>query len=177
MRAMRRTVVLTILALALTAAPAGAHTINVGRFSVSSIGDFRPSADPSIPAAERVFGPASTRRKRSDLSCSVRWNRLRLEILFVSFGGATSICGGSEGKAQSFIVRGNRLRTWHGLRVGQPESAIRRRHPQAKLRRGWWWLKSVVSPVGDGSPTPVVEAKVRDGRVSAIRGWIGAAGD
>jgi hypothetical protein len=177
MRAMRRTVVLTILALALSAAPAGAQTINVGRFSVSSIGDFRPSADPSIPAAERVFGRASSRRETSDVSCAVRWNRLRLEILFVSFGGATSICSGSEGKAQSFTVRGNRLRTWHGLRVGQPEGAIRRRHPRAKLRRGWWWLKSAVNPVGDGSATAVVEARVRDGRVAVIRGWIGAAGD
>jgi hypothetical protein len=177
MRAMRRTAVLTILALAVTAAPAAAHTINVGRFSVSSIGDFRPSADPSIPAAERVFGRASSRRKTSNLSCVVRWNRLRLEILFASFGGATSICSGTQGKAQSFKVRGNGFRTWNGLRVGQPESAIRRRHPGARLRRGAWWLKTAVSPIGDGSEFAVVDAKVSDGRVSVLRGWIGSAGD
>jgi hypothetical protein len=177
MRAMRQTVLLVLILLAASAAPAAAHTINVGRFSVSSIGDFRPSTDPSIPAAEKVFGPASSRRKTSNVSCMVRWNRLRLEILFVSFGGATSICAGDEGRAQSFKVRGDRFRTWHGLRVGQPRSAIRRRHAGARFRRGAWWLKTAVSPIGDGSEMAVVDAKVSGGRVSVLRGWIGAAGD
>jgi hypothetical protein len=178
MRAMLRTAVLALIALALSASPAAAHTINVGRFSVSSIGDFRPSTDPSIPAAERVFGPASSRRQTSNESCVVRWKRLRLEILFVSFGGGSSICSGSAGSAQRFQVRGKRFRTWHGLRVGQPERAVRRRHPAARLRQGTWWLKSAISPFGDPDVEfAVVDAKVRDGRVQVLRGWIGAAGD
>ena len=172
-------VLLAVVGLALAAAPASAHTINVTRFSVSSIGDFRPSSDPSIPAAERVFGPASSRREIGDTSCRVRWRRLGLEILFTSFDTVgPSRCRGTLGRAQSFKVRGKRFRTWHGLRVGQREAAVKRRHPGAKLRKGWWWLSSAVNPIGDGSESPVVEAKIGPGgRVRAIRGWIGSAGD
>jgi hypothetical protein len=72
----------------------------VGRFSVSSIGDFRPSGDPSIPAAERVFGPVSSRRETSAYSCLVRWKRLRLEITFTSFDApGPSRCRGTIGRA------------------------------------------------------------------------------
>jgi hypothetical protein len=177
---MRPIVVLVLIGLGLAAAPAtaGSHTINVGRLSVSSIGDFRPSRDATIPAAERVFGPSSSRRAPSDSSCIVRWKRLKLEILFASFDApGPSRCRGTIGRAQSFKVRGGRFRTWHGLRVGQREAAIRRRHSGAKLRKGAWWLKAAVSPFGDGSEFAVLDAKVRNGRVSVMRGWIGAAGD
>ena len=177
---MRSTVVLVLFVLVLHASPAAAHTINVGRFSVSSIGDFRPSRDATIPAAERVFGPASSRRATSSSSCLVRWKRLGLglEMTFTSFDvPGPSRCRGTIGLAQSFKVRGKAFRTWHGLRVGQREAAVRRRHPGAKFRRGAWWLKTVVSPIGDGSESPVVDAKVSDGRVSVLRGWIGSAGD
>lgn len=175
---MRSTVVLVLFVLALSASPAAAHTINVGRFSVSSIGDFRPSRDATIPAAERVFGPASSRRETSSSSCLVRWKRLGLEMVFASFDVlGPSRCRGTIGQAQSFKARGRAFRTWHGLRVGQRESAVRRRHPGATFRRGAWWLKTVVSPIGDGSESPVVDAKVSAGRVSVLRGWIGAAGD
>jgi hypothetical protein len=178
---MRRTVVLVLIALGALAVPSAASaafTINVGRFNVSSIGDFRPSRGDSISAAERVFGPSTSRRQNSDSSCRVRWSRLELEILFVSFGApGTNLCQGSAAHAQSFKVRGKRFRTWHGLRVGMREAAVRRRHSGAEFRRGAWWLKTAVSPVGDGSEFAVVDAKVRGGRVSVLRGWIGAAGD
>jgi hypothetical protein len=179
---MRRPVVLVAAALALLAVPASApaFTINVGRVSVTSIGDFRPSRDASIPAAERVFGPASSRREASDSSCLVRWRRLRLEILFVSFDApGPSRCRGTIGHAQTFKVRGKRFRTWHGLRVGQREAAIKRRHPGARFRRGAWWLKTAVSPFGDpDAEFAVLDAKIGpNGRVRVMRGWIGAAGD
>jgi hypothetical protein len=180
MPAMRRTVLLAVLGLAFTAAPASAHTINVGRFSVTSIGDFRPSRDASIPAAERVFGAASSRREIGDTSCRVRWKRLRLEILFTSFDATgPSRCRGTIGHAQSFKVRGKRFRTWHGLRVGQRESALRRRHPDAKFRKGAWWLSTAVSPFGDpDAEFAALDAKIGPGgRVKVMRGWLGAAGD
>jgi hypothetical protein len=178
---MRRTVVLVLVSLGAIAVPSSASaafTINVGRYSVTSIGDFRPSRGDSIPAAERVFGPASSRRQNSDSSCRVRWSRLKLEILFVSFGApGTALCQGTAAHAQTFKVRGKRFRTWHGLRVGMREAAVKRRHSGAELRRGAWWLKTAVSPFGDGSEFAVLDAKVRGGRVSVLRGWIGAAGD
>jgi hypothetical protein len=180
---MRRTVVLVLVALGLLALPSAADaafTINVGKFSVTSIGDFRPSRGASIPAAERVFGPASSRRRASDESCRVRWRRLRLEILFVSFGSpGASICRGTFGHAQSFKVRGKRFRTWHGLRVGQREAAVKRRHPSATFRKGAWWLATATSPFGDpNAEFAALDAKIGPNRrVRVMRGWIGAAGD
>jgi hypothetical protein len=180
---MRRPVVLVLVALGILAVPASASaafTIDVGRFSVTSIGDFRPSRADSIPAAERVFGPASSRRENSNLSCIVRWKRLRLEILFTSFDSAgPSRCRGTIGHAQSFKVRGKRFRTWHGLRVGQPEAAVKRRHPGATFRKGAWWLKTATSPFGDpDAEFAALDAKIGpNGRVRVMRGWIGAAGD
>jgi hypothetical protein len=47
----------------------------------------------------------------------------------------------------------------------------------AERRRHGWWLRSAVSPFGDGSRYAVVRAAVSDRRVSAFSGWIGAAGD
>jgi hypothetical protein len=179
---MRRTV-LVLVALGVLAVPASApaaFTINVGRFSVTSIGDFRPSRGASIPDAERVFGPASSRSRPADESCRVRWRRLKLEILFVSFGSpGQSICRGSFGHAQSFKVRGKRFRTWHGLRVGQREAAVKRRHPGATFREGAWWLKTATSPFGDpNAEFAALDAKIGPNRrVRVMRGWIGAAGD
>jgi len=50
-------------------------------------------------------------------------------------------------------------------------------HPSAELRRGTWWLRTAVSPFGDESEYPVVQALVSRGRVQALSGWIGAAGE
>jgi hypothetical protein len=182
-RAMRRTVLPVLIVLGLLAAPSAASaafTINVGKFSVTSIGDFRPSRGASIPDAVRVFGPTSSRRENSNLSCIVRWKRLRLEILFTSFDSAgPSRCRGTIGHAQSFKVRGKRFRTWHGLRVGQREAALKRRHPSAVFREGAWWLATATSPFGDpNAEFASLDAKIGpNGRVRIMRGWIGAAGD
>ena len=180
---MRRTAPLVLLLAALGLAapsPAGArsYTIDVGRSAVSGIGDFRPGRDPHIGAAERAFGPASSRRETTSVSCLVRWKRIGLAIVFASFGGG-SVCDDGVGRAQTFRARGERFRTWRGLRVGQREASVRRRHPRAVFRAGAWWLKTAVSPVGDGdSEFAVVDAKIGpDDRVRALRGWIGAAGD
>jgi hypothetical protein len=174
-------------ALAGGATPAAAaHTINVagGKVGghVSSIGKFRPSSDPSIAAAKRVFGRPSSRTRTSSLSCDVRWSRLRLRITFASFGGVEpgqTICSDrGGGKAQTFRVRGPRFRTWKGLRVGNREERVRERHPTARFRRGSWWLKTSTSLVGEPTEFPVVDATVDAAdRIKAIRGWIGAAGD
>jgi hypothetical protein len=167
-------------------APAAAHTINVAGGNVgghvSSIGDFRPSSDATIAAAARVFGRPSSRTRTSNISCDVRWRRLRLKITFASFGGipaGQTPCSDRATKAQTFRTRGRRFPTWRGLRVGNPEARVQELHPNARFRRGTWWIKTTRSLVGDPSSRfPVVEAVVNDaGRIRAIRGWIGAAGD
>jgi hypothetical protein len=81
------------------------------------------------------------------------------------------------GAVQSSTVRGSRFRTWEGLRVGQPSATIRERHRSARFRRRAWWLQAAVSPFGDDSEYAVVSAIVSGGRVRALKGWIGAAGE
>jgi hypothetical protein len=81
------------------------------------------------------------------------------------------------GLAQSFAARGSRFRSWAGLRPGMRSSRIADLHPYAELRRGTWWLRTAVSPFGSESEYPVVQALVSGGRVRALSGWIGGAGE
>ena len=62
--------------------------------------------------------------------------------------------------------------------VARHDSAsILRLHPQAEFRQGSWWLVTAISPFGDESEYPVVRALIAGGRVRALAGWIGAAGE
>lgn len=109
------------------------------------------------------------------------WRRLRLRIDFENFGGTRpgqTTCTPSVGRAQSFVASGSGFRSSRGLRVGQPSSSIRLKHPQADLRDGAWALVLARFPFGDSDElSPVVSALVRDGRVSALAGYIGGAGE
>jgi hypothetical protein len=175
-----------LLALSMGAATPAAgqspsvHTIRTSDGSVARIGPFRPSRDPTVGAAVRAFGRPTSRTLTSPESCRVEWRRLRLRIVFVNLGGnapGQTTCGASSGRAQSFTVRGSRFRTWAGLRVGRPSAEIRTRHPSATFRDGAWWLRTAVSPFGDESEYAVVSAIVAGGRVRALAGWVGAAGE
>ena len=156
------------------------HTIRTSDGVVARIGTFRPSRAPTLAAASRAFGRASTRTLIGNNACSVTWSKLRLRILFANFGlpgPGMTVCSDTGGAAQRFTARGSRFRTWNGLRVGQQSEEITARHPSAEFRGGTWWLRTAVSPFGDEEEYPVVEAVVSRGRITAIRGWIGAAGD
>jgi hypothetical protein len=161
-------------------AAATSYTIRTSGGSVARIGAFRIRRDPTIGAAARVFGQPSSRKLASGNSCLVDWRRLRLRIDFVNLGGylpGQTTCTSSVGRAQSFTVRGRRFRTWEGLRVGHRSESILDRHPSAEFRHRTWWLRTAVSPFGDQSEYPVVDALVSGGRVRILRGWIGAAGE
>ena len=175
----------TFGASAVQAAPAAVHEINVAGGNVgghvSSIGGFRPSRNPTIGAAKRVFGEPSSRTRTSASSCDVRWSNLRLRMIFVNLGApgaGQSICSDRGSKAQTFRTRGRSIRTWKGLRVGNREERVLELHPNARFRQGSWWIKTSRSPIGGGGIFPVVDATLNDaGRIKAIRGFIGAAGD
>jgi LppP/LprE lipoprotein len=159
---------------------APSFTIRASGGTVTRIGRFRPRQDATIAAGERVFGPASSKDLGKYNDCRVTWRRLRLRIDFTNFGGhrpGQTTCSPSVGLSQSFSVRGRRFRTWHGLRVGQSSDSILDHHPNAEFRHNSWWLKTAVSPFGDQSQYPVVNAVVGRGRVTVIAGWIGAAGE
>lgn len=161
-------------------AAATSYTIQTSDGAVARIGAFRPRRDPSIAAAQRVFGRASS-LKLVRYGCQGDWRRLRLRIYFANFGGTLpgqTICTPSVGNAQSFTIRGSRFRTWEGLRVGHRSETIPERHRSAEFVQGSWWLRRATSLIGEGETDyGVVRAITSQGRVRALGGWIGAAGD
>ena len=105
--------------------------------------------DRTLGAATAAFGRPSS--KRVGRGCSLTWAHIALTV--------TSASGACEATAavSTITVRGM-WRTWAGLRVGDPVSDIRARHPHASAHATAWWL-----------PTASVAAIVRAGRVAAFR--------
>ena len=163
-----------------TKAGAGITVVTKG-FSVSRIGRFKPSENPRLSSAIRAFGRPSERKLKGS-TCRVRWRAIRLQVFFENFGGTRpgqTTCTPSVGRAQSFVARGTRFRTVRGLRVGAASSTIKERHPDAEFQsEGFWALVLATFPFGSSDePAPVLNALVADGRVSALAGYIGGAGE
>jgi hypothetical protein len=155
-------------------------TIVTRDYYVSRIGTFRPAKDPRLSAAKRAFGrPTQVHLKGA--TCRVSWRPLRLRIHFENFGGASpgqTTCTPSVGRAQSFVASGARFRTTGGLRVKQPTSEILERHPDAVFADGFWAIVSAQFPFGSSDEeSPVLSALPINGRVSALTGYIGGAGE
>lgn len=155
-------------------------TIVTRDYYVSRIGTFRPIENPRLSAARRAFGRPSAVQLKGG-TCLVTWGRLRLRVYFENFGGAEpgqSTCTPSVGRAQTFVARGARFRTTQGLRVNQPSAAILERHPDALFADGFWTIVSAVFPFGTSNDeSPVLTALTTNGRVSALAGYIGGAGE
>jgi hypothetical protein len=176
---MRVLLTLCFLFVALPSSAQAAYTIRVSHGVVTRIGNFKPYQSGTILAAEREFGFPTSLRANSD-SCHVYWRRLGLRIVFANFGGTLpgqTNCSATVSFAQSFTARSRKFRTWKGLRPGAATNTIPVRHPAARFRQGSWWLRTATSVIGTGQPYPVLRATVGHGRVRALAGWIGAAGD
>jgi hypothetical protein len=164
-------------------APARAQSsfvIRTSDGSVARIGALRLRRSPTLAAAIRVFGAPSSRWLTSNDSRRVDGRRIRLRIDFANFGGhgpGQTTCSPSVGRTQSFMTRGSRFRTSAGLRVGARTETITELYPGAEFMSDSWWLVTAVSPFGDESEYAVVRALVSRGRVRALAGWIGAAGE
>lgn len=169
---MKRLAVLAALLLPASAVAAPLE-IGPGKLGVSHIGSFRPAEDPSPAGAIAAFGEPSS-SKGDATACTVRWRDLGLKVVFADFGGGEDAC--TEGRAQSFRATGA-FTTWRGLRVGARKRAILRKHPSADRHARSYWLKTAKSPFGEGSSYAVVRAIVGGGKVTALAGWIGAAGE
>jgi hypothetical protein len=170
---------LLLVLTAPAAAQAAPLTIRTDEHAVTRIGSFRPGSNATIAAARRAFGRPSSTRFEGE-GCRVDWDQLRLRIFFANFGALPpggDVCDRRVGKAQLFRVRGARFQTWRGLRVGQRSADIRARHPGARFRDGTWWLRTGINRAGDPAEYAVLRALVAGGRIRALSGWIGAAGD
>ncbi len=105
--------------------------------------------DRSLGAVTAAFGHPSS--KRVGRGCIATWAHVALTV--------TSTSGACKATAVvSTVTVGGMWRTWAGLRVGDPVSEIRVRHPHATAHATAWWL-----------PTASVAAIVRRGRVAAFR--------
>jgi hypothetical protein len=170
------TVLLCLVALAVAAAPAAAaksYTVRVdSRGFVTRLGPLRPQTHPFPRDAKAAFGrPSSQRAGRG--TCGIRWSGLKLSTLFTSFAAIGDFC--RDGRLQTAVLRSKVWRTWRGLRVGMRSSRVRGLHNNARFERGKWVLAS--QTVFGSEPSPTVSALVRDGRVTALSLFVGAAGD
>lgn len=172
-------------------AHAAPFTIEPGELGVTKLGPLKTKSSrtyaPTIGKAVNAFGSPSNSFRTSDSSCVVKWRRLGLRIVFANFGDTRDTCLRDVGRAQSFTIeRSRKWRTWHGLRNRMREDRVLELHPGAtwfdgdRFRDEGFWLRSAVSPFGDGSEYPVLSAHLRQGdhgRVSSFAGWIGSAGE
>jgi len=169
------------LALSVGAPPSSArdYTIRTSNGAVAAIGAFHPSRDPTVGAAIAVFGsPTSRKGDYGGDSCVMKWRSPKLTINFSNFGApGAGACADTVGRAQSFVARDRRFRTWGGLRPRARSRTILDKHPTAEFQQGSWWLRSAYSPFGDGDEYPVVRALIHSYRVTALAGWIGGAGE
>jgi hypothetical protein len=181
---------MTSLAATGGTAHAKTHIIRANATQVTGIGDLDTrhtrSYAPTIREARRAFGRPSNTFKASRFGgCVVKWDRLGLRILFTSFGSPPAThCDRDVGLAQNFSVyKGRKIETWRGLHIGVLDENVEMLHPSAEFvvddpsYPDGWWLRTAVSQIGEPHEYPVVEALVRDGAVSSLTGWIGAAGD
>jgi len=169
---------------AIGAAPAHAaasFTIHTDRGFIKRIGAFRTNGGFEaglLRGAIRVWGAPSRRTSiYSDNDCRIEWQALRLSAMFVNFGGGGTACEADYGRLQTATIKSRRFRTTRGIRVGSRSVAIPRRHPSAEFRGGAWWITSVYLPYGDGSEQATIKAIVANGRVTALKLWVGAGGE
>ena len=125
----------------------------------------------SYEAAVAAFGLPSSRRAESNL-CTVRWAGTGIDINFASRPNACARAQLTHGAWYGMRLWGPRWHTLKGLRIGDAAGRVKKLYPRAALHttpRGLpsYWLASW--RLEPGTPlSPLVEAQLRGGRVSAV---------
>jgi hypothetical protein len=143
---------------------------------VRAIGDFRPQSDPTLAAANSVFGPPTKVVRTSDVSCRVLYAGIGLRFAFVNLGGGGG-CDPALTKSQVARAFDPRWHTGKGLQIGDGLRKLRRLYPAATRHGRSWWIVKGVSIFGSGGPYAVVRATMKDGRVGSFALRVGAAGE
>jgi hypothetical protein len=181
-------VALGVGSLAAGTAHARSYTIESGKYSVTKLEPLITKSTrtyaPTIRKAVHAFGKPSNKFPLSNSGCVVKWKRLGLRIVFANFGDTRSTCNPGVGRAQSFTIeRSAKWRTWKGLRIGMAGASVLQLDPRSRwvdnsrFYRDGYWLRSAVSPFGDGSRYPTIAATLKARVVSSFYGWIGSAGE
>jgi hypothetical protein len=148
-----------------------------GLGEVRAIGDFRPGRDPTLGAANGVFGPPTKVVRTSDASCRVLYGGIGLRFAFVNLGGGGP-CDPDLTKSQVARAFDPRWRTGRGLGIGDPIRRLWRLYPGATRHGRSWWLVKGMNIFGVGNnPYPVLRATMKRGRVGSFALSIGAAGE
>jgi hypothetical protein len=142
---------------------------------VQNLAGFHPLRNPTVGAAVKAFGRASSRRPRYEGSgCEVSWRKIGLKMTFAYYGGGggrTAACGANRGIAKSALIQGSMAERWQtsrGLRIGDSLENLDRLYPNAVEWEGDYWLAIGFSPVGEDSSYPVLAAFVRS---ETVRGF------
>ena len=122
-------------------------------------------------------------RNRHGVSCTVRWARHGLKIVFYNLGGENP-CRRSFGFFSKARATGPHWKTNRDLKIGNGQRRLRNLYPNARFHSGeesvfppGWWLVTRRSQVGTGGRYPGLLAKVLGGRVSQFQVRYPAGGD
>jgi hypothetical protein len=138
---------------------------------VGRIGSWRTFGG-TYKSAVHYFGrPTSIRHTK--YACRVRW-AVGLRIDFLNLGAGPQCV-----YPQALRITSDRFVTQTGLTVGADSAAILDFYPAAMFDadHGLWSLVSAWSNIGDGGDYTALGASVSQGKVTALNGWIGAAGE
>ena len=148
-----------------------------GLGEVRAIGDFRPERDPTLDAANGVFGPPTKVVRTGDASCRVLYGGIGLRFAFVNLGGGGP-CDPDLTKSQVARAFDTRWRTGRGLGIGDPIRRLLRLYPGATRHGRSWWLVKGMNIFGVGNnPYPVLRATMQGRRVGSFALSIRAAGE
>jgi hypothetical protein len=172
-----------IAAIAVTlgvATSAGAHVFTIrGDWK---IGSFLVKRDGTLGGAIDAFGRPGSRH-RQGVSCTVRWPRHGLRIVFYNLGGQRP-CQPTTGHFSNARACGAHWETGRGLEIGDRLRRLRRLYPNAEFHSAepgsWpagWWLIRRSSPFGTNGSYPGLLARVRDRHVVAFHVRYPAGGD
>jgi hypothetical protein len=160
-----------IAVMAVGAASASAHEFTIrGDWK---IGSFLVKRDGTLGGAIDAFGMPGS-RARSGVSCTVRWPRHGLKIVFYNLGGRNP-CRQAFGFFSNARARGPHWQTGRELEIGDRQRRLRNLYPRASFHAAepgfWpagWWLVRRRSQFGGGGSYPGLLARMHDRHVIAF---------
>lgn len=155
---------------------------------VESLGPIRVSrgrVGVTLDTVTTALGPPAQTRSRSDSEAIALWRgAAAARLTFVTYGGVTDI---GQLPLQIAEFTGPTWVTDRGLHVGSTLRAVKRLYGKEawQLKRSrspgwsgdWWRLAGRCSVYTRTSDAPVVTVKIKRSKVSAIRVWVGGAGE
>ena len=146
------------------------------------MGSFLVKEDGTLRGAIDAFGQPG-RKDRQGASCTVRWARHGLKVIFYNLGGQNP-CRPVYGYFSRARAQGPHWETNRGLAIGDHKARLRNLYPNAKHHEAspgfWpagWWLVKRQSPFGTGGSYPGLHAKMSDWRLVEIHVRYPAGGD